>query len=109
MLQQGLPRILEKENEQFSGTGGVSGNNASACFLPAFMDSVSGRVELSRFVDGRIASCHLLDGLPEEWITQRDLAGRVKEISGAVISGFVRVGRFFTRQEAADFIARLES
>lgn len=109
MLQQGRSTILQKENERFCGTGGVSENNASACFMPAFMDLLSGRVELSKFVDGRIAPCHLLDGLPEEWITQRDLGGRVKEISGAVISGFVRLGHFFTRQEAADFIARLEN
>ena len=45
----------------------------------------------------------MLDGLPDEWIIERDLKGRAVKIKSTVISGFVRLGRFFTRQEAADF------
>lgn len=96
---------LTEENEQYSGTGGVSEGNAHANFIPAFMDTASGHVELSRFRDGRIAPCHLLDGLPESWITGRDLRGSARDIKSTVISGFVRLGQFFTREEAARFIS----
>ncbi|WP_370280443.1 hypothetical protein [Pontibacterium sp.] len=96
---------LDEENKQYSGTGGVSKGNAHASFIPAFMDTETGQVELSRFSDGRIAPCHMLDGLPDSWITGRDLRGRVRNIKNTVVSGFVRLEQFFTREEAARFIS----
>ncbi|MDI3324140.1 hypothetical protein QKW35_07095 [Pontibacterium granulatum] len=99
------PVRLTEENAQYSGTGGVSEGNTHAGFIPAFMDTATGQVELSRFSNGRIAPCHLLDGLPESWITCRDLRGRVQNIKSTVISGFVRLEQFFTREEAARFIS----
>lgn len=106
--QQNAPRLIE-ENQQFSGSGGVSEGNAQCHFSPAFLDADSGQVELSRFRNGQQAPCHLLDGLPEAWITRRDLKGRVVETKSSVVSGFVRLGRFFTRQEAAEFIEHMTS
>lgn len=103
--QQHVTRLAE-ENRQFVGTGGVSENNAKARFAPAFLDSSTGRVEISRFADGRPAPFHLLDGMPEEWIVEKDLKGRVIEIKQEIVSGFVRLGKFFTRQQAADFMKR---
>jgi hypothetical protein len=44
---------------------------------------------------------HLLDGLPDEWVVERDAAGRVRAIKDSVIAGFVRDGRFYTREQAA--------
>ncbi|WP_432470425.1 hypothetical protein [Amphritea sp. HPY] len=104
--QQNAPRLIE-ENHQFAGTGGVSAGNSQARFAPAFQDEGSGKVEISRFQDGRPAPCHMLDGLPEEWIVERDLKGRAVKIKSTVISGFVRLGRFFTRQEAADYMQNM--
>ncbi|MEH6579758.1 MAG: hypothetical protein V7731_22100 [Amphritea sp.] len=104
--RQQAPRLVE-ENRQFAESGGVSEGNAQACFVPAFQDAGTGQVELSRLQDGRLAPCHILDGLPEEWILQRDLKGRVVEIKSTVISGFVRLGLFFTRREASDFMDQL--
>ena len=106
MFSQQQPQYLVEENQQFEGTGGVSEENAHCHFIPAFFDADTGQVELSCFSDGRQAPCHLLDGLPAAWIVQRDLHGRVVKIKSTVISGFVRFGRFFTRQEAAEFIAQ---
>ena len=96
--------FLSEENIEFSGTGGVSEANAHYDFIPAFLEADSGQVQISCFQDGRQAPCHLLDGLPETWITQRDLNGRVVKVKSTVVSGFVRLGRFFTRQEAADYM-----
>lgn len=107
MLSPLKTRRLAEENQQYAGTGGVSERNAQASFVPAFMDSVTLQVELSRYRDGRLAPFHLLDGLPDEWITKRDTKGDALEVRSAVISGFVRLGHFFTRQEAADFIAQV--
>ncbi|KEA65324.1 hypothetical protein ADIMK_0281 [Marinobacterium lacunae] len=95
---------LEQENIEYQHTGGISQNNAQHAFVPAFQDACDQRVELSRFRDGRVASFHTLDGLPEEWIVKRDRAGRVVEIRSSIVSGFVRHGRFFSRQEAANYI-----
>lgn len=100
--------FIEQENVEFKDTGGVSQNNASLGFLPAFQDSSDNRVEVSRFKDGRLAPFHTLDGMPDEWVVRRDINGRVVEIRNTIISGFVRFGRFFSRQEAADFITSAE-
>lgn len=101
--QEFIPRLAD-ENHEFQGTGGVSANNFSYGFAPAFRDSRTGKVEVSRFSDGRPAPFHLLDGLPDEWVLERESDGRVVEIKTTIVSGFVRLDRFYTRQEAADFV-----
>lgn len=102
---QQAPRLID-ENCQYAGTGGVSEGNVQAHFVPAFQDSTTGHVEISRFQDGRPAPLHLFDGLPEQWVIQRNLKGKVIEIKSSIVSGFVRMGQFFTRQEAALFIEK---
>lgn len=109
MCNQQTTSFLAEENRQFAGTGGVSENNAQARFVPAFQDARTGQVEISRFGDGRPAPFHLIDGLPDDWVIERDLKGRVVRIKATVISGFVRFGHFFTRQEALDFMEQLAS
>lgn len=108
MFAQRNPSLM-RENQQYAGTGGVSENNAQACFVPAFKDSFTGQVEISRYRDGRPAPFHLVDGLPDEWVSHRDLTGRVVKIKASVISGFVRFGQFFTRQEASDYMEQMGS
>ncbi len=92
---------LRKQNLAFVGTGGVSEENRSSGFRPAFFDTATGRAALARFTDGRPAPMHLLDGLPDEWVAERDAAGQVRAIKDSVIAGFVRNGRFYTREQAA--------
>jgi hypothetical protein len=89
------------QNRCFEGTGGVSGENRSLGFLPAFADVLTGAVYLSRFADGRLAPMHLLEGLPEKAVERRDVNGRVTELKGSVVAGFVRDGQFYTREQAA--------
>jgi hypothetical protein len=71
----------------------------------AFCDRETGRTELSRFACGSPAPCHLIDGLPEDWVVARDAAGNAVAIKGSVVAGFVRDGRFYTREEAARALA----
>lgn len=97
---------LEAENKHFAGTGGISQENTVHNFIPAFLDHESGEVEISKFRNGMPAPFHSLDGLPESWIAEKDASGRVVKVRDSVISGFVRLGRFFTRKEAADYLRR---
>jgi hypothetical protein len=92
---------IRRENRSFGGTGGLSQNNRGAGFLPAFRDLETGRVELSRLDDGMVAPVHLLGGLPEDWVVTRNAAGGVAAIKATVVAGFLRKGRFYTREEAA--------
>jgi hypothetical protein len=47
----------------------------------------------------------VLDGFPDEVVIARDLRGRVAQVVGSIIAGFVRESRFYTRDEAAHFVA----
>src|SRR5580704_1426631 len=92
---------LALETARYRGTAGVSENSWSLGFQPAFIDRETGTVHWSRFPDGRLAPCHLLDGLPAELVRARDEQGRVTRVKSSVSSGFVHDGRFYTRDEAA--------
>jgi len=95
---------LQLENGRYCGTGGVSSNSRGAGFHPAFMDVGTRDVYPSCFADGRVAPFHILDGLPEELVLGRSASGRVAAIKPSVISGFVRAGVFYTRDEAAALV-----
>jgi hypothetical protein len=62
-------------------------------------------VEISRFADGKPAPLHLLDGLPNKWVAQRDRQGQVTRLIPGIQAGFVRGGRFYARVQAARAIA----
>ena len=91
---------LRRQNDAFDGTGGVSCDNRSLGFVPAFLDSNTGQVYRSCFRDGTPAPCHLLEGLPLPLSVRQDAAGRTLAIKASVIAGFIRSGRFYTREEA---------
>lgn len=98
-------QVLAEQNHGFRGTGGVSAENRDLCFRPAFLDQGTGTTYLSRFGDGRIAPLHVLDGLPNELVSERDASGRVMAVKNSVIAGFLRDGLFFTREQAAKAVA----
>jgi hypothetical protein len=92
---------LARDNALYAGTGGVSERNRVAGFAPAYRDNESGEVALSRFADGTLAPVHVLEGLPAEWVLARDGDGCVIRVRATVEAGFVRDGRFYTREAAA--------
>lgn len=94
-------KLLKHQNKEFGCTAGVSKNNRSAGFSPAYYDSNSDLSVVSRFADGRPAPVHILDGLPSEWVQARDRTGRVMTARPGVIAGFLRDGLFYTREQAA--------
>lgn len=92
---------LVQQNHCFKGTGGVSQENRSRGFVPAFSDTTTGTIYLSRFADGHLAPMHLLEGLPAEVVAGRTSSGRVKAVKKTVVAGFVRNDQFYTREQAA--------
>ncbi|MFH0342761.1 MAG: hypothetical protein ACHBNF_11655 [Chromatiales bacterium] len=94
-------KTLEDENRRYTGRGGISEENRGLGFLPAYRDSATGSVHLSRFADGCRAPVHLLDGLPEQLVLRREASGKIIALKGSVSAGFVREGRFYTREQAA--------
>ena len=92
---------LRKENLAYGGTGGVSNGNRAAGFIPAFCDQETGRTELSRLPGGDPAPIHLLGGLPDDWVISRDARGGILAVKATVVAGFLRDGRFYSREEAA--------
>ncbi|UTW11881.1 hypothetical protein [Marinobacterium rhizophilum] len=98
-------RVLSRENAHFSGTGGISQNNRAQGFRPAFLDTLTGRIYLSCFADGRPAPIHLLDGLPAALVVSE--AGQSRRIRVAVISGFVLNERFYSRAQAAEYLRQV--
>ena len=95
--------VLRHQNKVFWNTNGVSHNNHSEGFRPAFCDTQSDRIELARYADGTPAPFHMLAGVPEEWVKRRNSCGRVTSLKSSVIAGFVRAGKFYTREQAARF------
>jgi hypothetical protein len=98
---------LQLETQTFAGTGGVSANSRGSGFHPAFLDTCTQAVYLSRFRDGRPAPFHLLDGLPDDVVVTRTASGKVTTVKPGVVSGFIRDGEFYTRDEAAQRVAEL--
>lgn len=93
--------VLRREDRAFEGRGGVSRENRRAGFRPAFCDTATNRIYLSRYGDGRPAPCHLLEGLPEEVVVERDPGGRVCAAKSTLVAGFIRDGLFYSRAQAA--------
>lgn len=92
---------LRAQSDAYRGTGGCSEENGDFGFRPAFRDNDTGIVYRARFLDGNPAPFHVLDGLPNEVVTSRAESGRVLAVKGSLVSGFVRLSRFYTRDEAA--------
>jgi len=102
-------RYLELEQAAHRGTGGCSSENRHLGFVPAFMDTRTGKVYGCTFADGRPAAFHILDGLPDELVVARDRYGRPSQVVGTVTSGFTLDNRFYTREQAAAQVSRSEA
>jgi hypothetical protein len=76
-------------------------------FEPAFLDTGTLAIYRSRHGDGRGASIHLLDGLPDEVVWSRGPDGRVRVPKPTLVAGYVRGGFFYTpaaaRRAAAEW------
>lgn len=94
------PDALTRENFRYMGTGGVSANNRSQGFVPAFKDAETGIIYKSRFANGMPAPVHMLAGLPEELVEVHEELSTNLSLKSSVISGFIREETFYSREEA---------
>ena len=95
---------LATESNKYHGTGGASQGNRDYGFIPAFIDTSTNTIYLSRYSDGRLAKVHILDGIPDHLIVSTE-DGHVKAVVDSVVAGFVLNEVFYTRTEAADFVS----
>ena len=93
--------LLRQQNRTFAGTNGVSANARRQGFVPGYLDTRSGTAVESRFSDGRPAPVHVLEGLPDEWVAERNANGLAIRARRGIVAGFIRQGRFFSRSDAA--------
>lgn len=96
---------LARENLQHIGTGGVSENNRSQGFIPAFLNAETGNVYRSRFQRGLAALVYVLSGLPHDLLVPDSSSNGQLTVKRSVISGFLREGTFYSREEAAQAVA----
>ena len=108
MAQSMTTKTLENQNRFFVGTGGISPENRDLGFVPGFMDRETGFVYRSCMADGRPATMHLIDGLPEELVLSRSASGRVASVKNSLIAGFIRDGCFYTREQVAGAVGRAQ-
>ena len=92
---------LVMENDVYRGTRGVS-ENSDPGFKAAFLDKLTGDIELARQKDGSPAPFHLISWLPNKWATGYNNDGSIKELKHSIISGFESNGVFYTRDEVAE-------
>ncbi len=79
---------------------GGTGHAPAAGFCPAFRDEADGEVYVSRHADGSCAPVHLMEGLPEKLVVERDTAGHPLALRRDVTPGYLYRGQFYTREEA---------
>ena len=103
LIVTGLKRqgVAEKKSGSRPRFGARSRENRRFGFRPAFFDAATGTVYDSRFADGRLAPVHVLDGLPDEVVAERDSGGEGIAARESVVAGFIRHGCFYSREEAA--------
>jgi hypothetical protein len=77
------------------------GELRAAGFLPAFLDSTTCAIHLARLADGRVATFHSTEGLPNAVVTRLLLTNRIFSVKATLIPGFERNGFFYTCATAA--------
>ncbi|MEK7323082.1 MAG: hypothetical protein AABZ84_08390 [Pseudomonadota bacterium] len=95
---------LSEVSASFRDTGGVSEENRSLGFRPAFFNRDNGRFLMACNAEGTPAAVHQFDGLPDDWVAGRDQSGRPVAVKASVVAGFVRGGCFYTREQAAQLV-----
>lgn len=95
-------RRLAIQASDYPGARSVPHHVADAGLTPAFLDKRTGRIEIARTRVGLPASTHVIDWLPREWAKSVTDKGRVSSLRPEIISGYIRDGIFYTREEIAD-------
>ena len=68
--------------------------------LPAFLDTLTGDIYLSRYPNGELSPLHRLDGLPKHLLCALDECDQAYTLKNTVSSGFCKDGCFYTYAQA---------
>jgi len=101
MAQVMSEQLLQRENNAYRETGGISPRSRGYGFRPAFLDTETQVVYPCRFANGQPAPFHSLEGLPDAVVLSRGLWGRVATVKASIVSGFILDDRFYNRDDAA--------
>ena len=90
---------LSEQQGAYEKLGSTVFGDAGFGFMPAFMDLDNEETHLAAFENGMPSVVHILDGLPDYWISERDEQGKAVSLRTGVIAGFMRNGSFYTLSE----------
>ena len=90
---------IDQQRRTYDRMGGAVFGDASFGFLPAFMDTESSEIHLSSYRDGHPAVIHIMDGIPETWVSEWDDEGQPVGLKKGIVAGFMRGGAFYTVDE----------
>ena len=91
-------QAVEQQGTYYRFNGAVF-SDVSFGFMPAFKNLHSDQVHLSTSTDGQPSIMHILDGLPDAWIDEKDEQGRALTLKSEIIAGFMRNAEFYTLSE----------
>ncbi len=88
---------VERTNAHSNSDSGVS------TFIPAYYDTQTDTVYLSRYKNGSVAPVHVLDSIPKELLSDMNKSDTNNgELSQKVIVGFIFNNKFYTRAQALE-------
>lgn len=91
-------QALEQQGTYYKFNGAIF-SDASFGFLPAFKNIKDQQIHLSTDSFGKISVMHLLDGLPDCWVLEKDAQGKALTLRAEIIAGFMRNNEFYTLSE----------
>lgn len=91
-------QIISYHNNYNQFNGAVF-SDISFGFIPAFKNLKDEQIHLSRDHHGEVSVMHLFDGLPENWIKEKDDQGAALTLKSEIIVGFLRNAEFYTLSE----------
>jgi len=91
-------QAVQQQGTHYRFNGAVF-SDVSFGFMPAFKNIKNQQVHLSTDFGGQLSVMHILDGLPESWIDEKDEKGRALTLKSEIIAGFMRNADFYTLSE----------
>lgn len=91
-------QAVQQHVDYFKFNGAVF-SDISFGFMPAFKSLTDLHVHLSIDYQGNLSVMHLLDGLPDHWVKERDELGAAITLTSDIVAGFMRNAQFYTLSE----------
>jgi len=95
MTQQ---QAVEQQGAYYKFNGAVF-SDVSFGLMPAFKNIKTEQIHLSTDMHGQLSVMHILDGLPDYWVKEKDEKGRAITLKSEIIAGFMRNADFYTLSE----------